>query len=191
MATKRKLCFETDCIENTCVDGLLLLKKDKVRTGEEFYSEEYDINSFQKTFKNINVPFEDNVTYDQHSTLNSNSLPEVLCVSNFEHQVQIQKCQSQRLLLLRHSSKCIHLEDRCPVSPHCLTMKNVWLHIKGCKDQNCKIRHCISSRYILSHYSNCRQTGCLVCSAVREAVRKNYNRKKANEKKTVFGSRFV
>jgi hypothetical protein len=185
--TKRKICFEPDLAETTCVDGLLLLKNDNVIKRGEINSKMLDLNSFQETFKKLKIPFESGVTKDYCSRSIMGKLPEVLCNSVGEQQMEIQRCQSQRLLLLRHSSKCIHPNGQCPVSPFCLTMKNVWLHIKECKDQNCNARHCISSRYILSHYSNCRHADCPVCVGVRVAVKKNYERKMANRKNTVLG----
>jgi TAZ zinc finger len=36
--------------------------------------------------------------------------------------------KQQRLLLLRHASRCQY-EGRCPVTPHCASMKKVWEHI--------------------------------------------------------------
>ena len=93
-----------------------------------------------------------------------------------EHRRQVLKQQQQRLLLLRHASKCPHENGRCPVTPHCASMKNLWKHIMGCKDQECKIPHCVSSRYVLSHYSKCKDVNCPVCGPVREAIRRNYQK---------------
>ena len=52
-----------------------------------------------------------------------------------EHRRQVLKQQQQRLLLLRHASKCPHDYGRCPVTPHCGSMKHLWKHIMTCKDQ--------------------------------------------------------
>ena len=52
-----------------------------------------------------------------------------------EHRRQVLKQQQQRLLLLRHASKCPHEFGRCPVTPHCGSMKHLWKHIMTCKDQ--------------------------------------------------------
>lgn len=93
-----------------------------------------------------------------------------------EHRRQVLKQQQQRLLLLRHASKCPHENGRCPVTPHCASMKNLWKHIMGCKDQECKVPHCVSSRYVLSHYSKCKDVNCPVCGPVREAIRRNYQK---------------
>lgn len=93
-----------------------------------------------------------------------------------EHRRQVLKQQQQRLLLLRHASKCPHDNGRCPVTPHCAGMKQLWKHIMSCKDQECKIAHCVSSRYVLSHYSKCKDQNCPVCGPVREAIRRNYDR---------------
>lgn len=96
--------------------------------------------------------------------------------SNEEHRRQVLKQQQQRLLLLRHASKCPHDAGRCPITPHCASMKSLWKHIMSCKDQECKVPHCVSSRYVLSHYSKCKDQGCPVCAPVREAIRKNYEK---------------
>ena len=93
-----------------------------------------------------------------------------------EHRKQVLKQQQQRLLLLRHASKCPHENGRCPVTPHCWNMKQLWKHIMSCKDQDCKVAHCVSSRYVLSHYSKCKEPTCPVCGPVREAIRRNYER---------------
>jgi len=93
-----------------------------------------------------------------------------------EHRKQVLKQQQQRLLLLRHASKCPHEADTCTVTPHCASMKELWSHIMGCKDQECKVAHCVSSRYVLSHYSKCKDQACPVCGPVREAIRRNYER---------------
>ena len=97
---------------------------------------------------------------------------------NEEHRKQVLKQQQQRLLLLRHASKCPHDSGRCPVTPHCANMKQLWKHIMTCKDQECKVAHCVSSRYVLSHYSKCKDQACPVCGPVREAIRRNYERSK-------------
>eukprot|EP00602_Paraphysomonas_sp_CaronLab_P005647 CAMPEP_0185028304 /NCGR_PEP_ID=MMETSP1103-20130426/13948_1 /TAXON_ID=36769 /ORGANISM="Paraphysomonas bandaiensis, Strain Caron Lab Isolate" /LENGTH=1753 /DNA_ID=CAMNT_0027562681 /DNA_START=94 /DNA_END=5355 /DNA_ORIENTATION=- len=91
------------------------------------------------------------------------------------HKKQVLRQQQQRLLLLRHASKCPH-EESCQVTPHCKPMKELWKHIMGCKDQNCKTPHCVSSRYVLSHYSKCKEQNCPVCGPVRDAIRKNYDK---------------
>jgi hypothetical protein len=93
-----------------------------------------------------------------------------------EHRKQVLKQQQQRLLLLRHASKCPHENGRCPVTPHCWNMKQLWKHIMSCKDQDCKMAHCVSSRYVLSHYSKCKEPTCPVCGPVREAIKRNYER---------------
>eukprot|EP00598_Pedospumella_elongata_P008379 CAMPEP_0185012788 /NCGR_PEP_ID=MMETSP1098-20130426/98477_1 /TAXON_ID=89044 /ORGANISM="Spumella elongata, Strain CCAP 955/1" /LENGTH=2117 /DNA_ID=CAMNT_0027541853 /DNA_START=291 /DNA_END=6644 /DNA_ORIENTATION=+ len=101
-----------------------------------------------------------------------------------EHRKQVLKQQQQRLLLLRHASKCPHDSGRCPVTPHCWSMKQLWKHIMSCKDQECKVPHCVSSRYVLSHYSKCKEPTCPVCGPVREAIKRNYERSKDIVKST-------
>ena len=62
---------------------------------------------------------------------------------------QIRRKQ-QRLLLLRHASRCQHEAGKCPVTPHCASMKRLWEHITHCKYRSCTVQHCLSSRYVLS-----------------------------------------
>ena len=94
-----------------------------------------------------------------------------------DYRKQVLRQQQQRLLLLRHASKCPH--DKCPVTSHCEGMKKLWRHIMSCKEAECKIAHCVSSRYVLSHYSKCRETQCPVCGPVREAIKRNSERGRA------------
>jgi E1A/CREB-binding protein len=91
-----------------------------------------------------------------------------------EHRKQVLKQQQQRLLLLRHASKCPH--DNCLVTQHCANMKLLWKHIMSCKEHECKVPHCVSSRYVLSHYSKCKEPNCPVCGPVREAIRRNHEK---------------
>lgn len=48
--------------------------------------------------------------------------------------------QQQRLLLLRHASKCPAEGEQCKVTPHCQAMKRLWKHIAECKNQQCPVR---------------------------------------------------
>jgi len=92
-----------------------------------------------------------------------------------DHRRAVLKQQIQRLLLLRHASKCPHEANQCPVTTHCSSMKTLWKHLMKCKDQECKVPHCVSSRYVLSHYSKCQDSQCPVCGPVRASIRKASN----------------
>eukprot|EP00804_Cyclotella_cryptica_P015047 CCRYP_000634-RA/>CCRYP_000634-RA protein AED:0.01 eAED:0.01 QI:1424/1/1/1/0.66/0.5/4/88/1434 len=81
------------------------------------------------------------------------------------------KHKQQRLLLLRHASKCTAPSGSCTVTPHCAEMKVLWRHIANCKEPQCKIKHCMSSRYVLSHYRRCRDPYCDICAPVRETIK--------------------
>jgi len=81
--------------------------------------------------------------------------------------------KQQRLLLLRHASKCQYESGKCPVTPHCAPMKKLWEHIAHCKNQQCTVQHCMSSRYVLSHYRRCKDPRCPACGPVRETIRKS------------------
>ena len=44
--------------------------------------------------------------------------------------------KQQRLLLLRHASRCQHEPGKCTVTPHCASMKRLWEHIAHCKNSS-------------------------------------------------------
>ena len=90
-----------------------------------------------------------------------------------EQRQHVLRQQQQRLLLLRHASKCPSEVGMCQATPHCAAMKTLWHHIAGCKEQQCKVSHCTSSRYVLNHYHRCKNVQCDVCGPVREAIQKN------------------
>jgi len=89
--------------------------------------------------------------------------------------------KQQRLLLLRHASRCQHEAGKCPVTPHCASMKKLWEHIAHCKNQQCTVQHCLSSRYVLSHYRRCKDPNCPACGPVRETIRKSHEREKSRQ----------
>ena len=76
----------------------------------------------------------------------------------------------QRLLILRHVSKCPAEIGECTATPHCAQMKRLWKHLVPCKDAGCKVPHCVSSRYVLAHYANCTTASCDVCGPVQRAI---------------------
>merc|ERR1712238_467639 len=82
--------------------------------------------------------------------------------------------QQQRLLLLRHASKC-KLGSAC-TTKFCAQMKPLWQHMKKCRDRDCTTRHCQSSRCVLTHYRICKSQGntatCEICGPVMEHIRK-------------------
>jgi Bromodomain/TAZ zinc finger len=86
--------------------------------------------------------------------------------------------KQQRLLLLRHASRCQYEAGKCTVTPHCASMKELWKHIAHCKDQQCSVQHCMSSRYVLSHYRRCKDAKCPACGPVRETIRKSQPKEK-------------
>jgi hypothetical protein len=85
--------------------------------------------------------------------------------------------KQQRLLLLRHASRCQYA-GKCPVTPHCASMKKLWEHIAVCKNQQCDVPHCMSSRYVLSHYRRCKDARCPACEPVRETIRKSHEKER-------------
>jgi len=93
--------------------------------------------------------------------------------SDYPHDKSRLRHKQQRLLLLRHASKCPFPEGQCPVTAICGGMKKLWTHISSCKDQSCPVQHCMSSRYVLSHYRRCKDSGCEACEPVREVIRES------------------
>jgi E1A/CREB-binding protein len=98
--------------------------------------------------------------------------------------------KQQRLLLLRHASRCQHETGQCPVTPHCASMKELLEHIAVCKNRTCTVQHCRSSRYILRHYRRCKDTHCPTCRPVREKSSKIYSTRK-NKCETVSRTFFI
>ena len=94
--------------------------------------------------------------------------------SHFEEEQRVRHKQ-QRLLLLRHASRCI-VPEPCSFTRHCRAMKELWVHIAVCRDRLCSVRHCVSSRYILSHYRRCRDDACRVCVPVRRTSQSSERR---------------
>lgn len=112
----------------------------------------------------------------QNSGVISSTEPPSNSVENIEWKKRIAHKQ-QRLLLLRHASKCTAPEGKCEVTPHCHNMKLLWHHISKCSKKDCDEPHCISSRYVLMHYRKCKDVTCPSCQPVREAIRKGNENK--------------
>ena len=114
-------------------------------------------------------------THLQHSLgpsnpiLSSQSRPDA---ANVQRKKQI-RLQQQRLLLLRHASKC-NKGDKCK-TPYCKEMVALWRHIKKCTDRYCATPHCLSSRCVLNHYRICKKdrksATCEVCAPVIRRTR--------------------
>ena len=92
--------------------------------------------------------------------------------ASLKQRQQVLRTQQQRLLLLRHASKCIHPVGTCTTTPHCGSMKILGYHIASCSEQQCSTPHCISSRHLLSHYHKCANPRCEICASVRDAITK-------------------
>ncbi len=80
--------------------------------------------------------------------------------------------QQQRLILLRHASKC-RAGMTCEIK-FCAQMVKLWNHMKKCRDKHCSTPHCLSSRCVLNHYKICkdenRTATCEVCAPVTEVI---------------------
>jgi E1A/CREB-binding protein len=81
------------------------------------------------------------------------------------------KSQQQRLLLLRHASKCPAPVGQCKRTKFCGPMKLLLGHLQQCKSSPCEVEHCVSSRSVLAHYRSCEKL-CPVCTPVRETMRR-------------------
>jgi E1A/CREB-binding protein len=112
--------------------------------------------------------------------------PEMRPAENDEWKKRIVHKQ-QRLLLLRHASKCTAEEGKCEVTPHCHSTKLLWQHISSCSKKDCEVAHCISSRYVLMHYRKCKDLKCPPCQPVREAIRKGHEKKHGISMDTLVG----
>lgn len=81
--------------------------------------------------------------------------------------------QQERLLLLRHASKC-KAGASCPVR-FCAQMVTLWKHMKSCRNKECNTSHCLSSRCVLNHYRICKSQNktstCEVCGPVMSKIR--------------------
>ena len=86
---------------------------------------------------------------------------------------KVVKQQQQRLLLLRHASKCT-AGAGCKTK-FCGQMVALWKHMKRCRNKNCKTAHCLSSRCVLNHYRMCknenRTSTCEVCAPVMRQIK--------------------
>ena len=100
---------------------------------------------------------------------------------NIDTELQKIRHKQQRLLLLRHASKCQYEAGKCPVTPHCASMKTLWEHIAHCKDQQCTVDYCMSSRYVLNHYRRCKDARCPACGPVRETIRKSQEKESSRD----------
>lgn len=131
--------------------------------------EESNGNSARVMSSNPNIPEKDSDSLalsHRHGTSSSSS------ANKNDAEWQKIRHKQQRLLLLRHASSCRHEAGKCPVTPHCASMKRLWEHIAHCKNQSCSVQHCLSSRYVLSHYRRCKDARCPACGPVRETIQK-------------------
>lgn len=77
----------------------------------------------------------------------------------------IQKQRRNRLVLLRHASRCV--QEKCQTQ-YCPAMKVLWAHVSHCQKSDCSVPHCVSSHYVLSHFHRCRDSDCQVCVGIEK-----------------------
>lgn len=116
-----------------------------------------------------------------------------------EDQILVRR-KIQRLLLIRHCTKCsvrsIPLPPLalpspssnrtpagyfCPVSSHCAEGKALCAHIRACKLDDCTYKKCLTTREVLGHYMKCRDSGCKICGPVRSRDKRRRNQMKGDD----------
>ena len=85
-------------------------------------------------------------------------------MSTQDHQSVLQ----QRLLAVRHASKCRRTPGTCLVVPNCPKIKQLWAPMSKREDKQCQVSRCVSSKYVLSHYLECQDARCAACGPVRQ-----------------------
>lgn len=129
-----------------------------------------------------------NVNSNNNSGNNGNNNASTLISAGLLQQDEAAKTKmkQQRILLLRHASKCPFgtLEEGgsgtpCPTAPNCNAMKKLWKHITSCTEMSnrCNYPHCNSSKYVMAHYRNCTDPVCACCEPVRAIIRKQQIKK--------------
>ncbi len=104
-----------------------------------------------------------------------------------ERENELVRRKIQRLLLIRHCTKCTIRKPNvktidtgyfCPVTSRCAEGKALCAHIKTCKLDNCTYKKCLTTREVLGHYINCKDRGCKICGPVRTRDKKSRNQMK-------------
>mmetsp|Transcript_10748 Transcript_10748/g.16205 ORF Transcript_10748/g.16205 Transcript_10748/m.16205 type:complete len:489 (+) Transcript_10748:94-1560(+) len=108
-----------------------------------------------------------------------------------DSQRELVRRKVQRLLLIRHCTKCsvrsIPLPSNvqaavtgyfCPVTSHCAEGKALCAHIKTCKLDDCTYKKCLTTRDVLGHYRHCRDIECMICGPVRSRDKRRRNQMK-------------
>lgn len=109
----------------------------------------------------------------KNAYIDQNTLKERLevCLNLIHH-------QQQRLLSLRHASKC-EAGHYCS-KPFCPFMVDLWKHLKQCNDIKCTREYCISSKTVLNHHHMCKAKNkiatCEVCAFVVKGKKQAYSR---------------
>jgi len=133
-----------------------------------------------------NAPNNDNTVVTKPLQSSSSNVPpsvpsskdKVVLQDDPQSQMERIRHKQQRLLLLRHASKCDAPEGTCEVTQHCTEMKKLWHHISRCQKNDCDVLHCLSSRYVLIHYRKCKDAKCAACAPVRDAIKRGQQDKK-------------
>lgn len=108
-----------------------------------------------------------------------------------DSQSELVRRKVQRLLLIRHCTKCsvrsiplplnVQTVDTgyfCPVTSHCAEGKALCAHIKACKLDDCTYKKCLTTREVLGHYIKCRDLECMICGPVRSRDKRRRNQMK-------------
>lgn len=105
-----------------------------------------------------------------NSGVSGSTVTQSVASATAQHQ-EVLKQRRNRLLLLKHASKCTYEEGKCP-NHWCPQMKKLWQHVSQCKIPDCTVPHCVSSHYVLTHYHRCQDKNCVVCQPVRDERRR-------------------
>ena len=76
--------------------------------------------------------------------------------------------QQETLLLLKHSSRCMH--SPCGMAPECRRIRHLLWHVHTCVDGNCGVRDCTNVQNLISHFASCKHVDCQVCAPTRDAL---------------------
>lgn len=103
----------------------------------------------------IRSPNQEDVQFLDSAPINqlTNSIMPIIANNLDSHSVILM--QRDRLVQLRHASKCPAPPGQCEISPYCGRLKALWKHILDCKSEYCRVPLCASSRFILHHYGGC------------------------------------
>nr|XP_043608531.1 histone acetyltransferase HAC1-like [Erigeron canadensis] len=85
--------------------------------------------------------------------------------ANIDRELQY-KNQMRWLLFLRHARNCGYSPGNCR-ELNCITVQNLWKHIKTCNDVQCQYPRCHKSKTLIHHSKICKDQSCPVCAPAK------------------------